>query len=129
MSKSYAAEFETYRDEFRSFQKTPYITGMGQEWLKGPFLPGGAVACAASSTQLHAPNPTPSLGINSKLLRPDSTIDGQACLGKAVRLLGKSENQVTRATNLERQLVQRSRKGHKKSRQGCYQCKRRKIKV
>ena len=148
MNHSYIAEFRNFRDEFRRFRESPFINhnpvAMDQEWLNNPAFFGGsgtreeasytASTSLSSASQRATPISTPSSS-DSKIAiaREEPNADEEAADGNDSEGLKEVEHQVTENGESLASGVkippQRSRKGHKKSRQGCYNCKRRKIKV
>jgi hypothetical protein len=145
MNDGYVTEFRTFRDEFRIFKESTYTTDdpalMNQEWLNPAFFGGSGTrgegsyaASLSSSSQRATPILTPSSDSASAIARAEAAADEEATNGKGGDDLKDGEDlQVTGTDDSPasgiRQPSQRSRKGHKKSRQGCYNCKRRKIKV
>ena len=148
MNHNYVAEFRDFRDEFRRFKESPPINYnpvvMDQEWLNSPAFFGGsgtreeasytASTFLSSSSQRATPISTPSSS-DSKfaITKEEPNADEEATDGNDGEDLKEVEHQVTENGESPASAVkippQRSRKGHKKSRQGCYNCKRRKIKV
>jgi hypothetical protein len=150
MNPNYVAEFRNFRDEFRRFRESPFINHnpvvMDQEWLNSPAFFGRsgtstredasytASTSLSSSSQRATPISTPSSS-DSKfaIAREESNADEEATDGNDSEGLKERGHQVTEngesPASGAKIAPQRSRKGHKKSRQGCYNCKRRKIKV
>jgi len=144
MNDGYLDDFEALRNDFRSFQQSKWIDPemtfpADETWLsKALYLASGTPV--AGTQPLSASNSD--FGVTSSftisLESPTSHSEGQYIEEQAVgRRLGNGASPPTGAHNdsaQERHQVElsqnlRSRKGHKKSRQGCYNCKRRKIKV
>lgn len=148
MNHNYVATFRSFRDEFKMFKQSPFIThttntqGMDQSWLSPGFDRSGtrdtetesytAASTSLSSSSQHAtPTSAPSSDSPSSTTKTATAADEEASLrDRSDRVKDSLEDEVQEAeVNYVKISPQRSRKGHKKSRQGCFNCKRRKIKV
>lgn len=153
MNQNYVEAFRSFREEFRIYKQTALITRntelMDQEWLNpAPFggsgtRDAGSYAASlslsrslSSSSQRGTPLLTPSSDSTSAIASRDATTDEEATIeneNASDGCLNEADDQETRKDESPVPGIKvpppRSRKGHKKSRQGCYNCKRRKIKV
>ena len=146
MDHSYATDFRYFRDEYMRFKGSPFINHsprvMGQEWLNPAICDGSgtpelgsyAASTSPSSSRQRTPQVSPpSSDSKSAIAREAPNAGEEAPNGTDGEGSEKPDHQVTKngePSASEAVLPpQRSRKGHKKSRQGCYNCKRRKIKV
>lgn len=146
MNRNYVSAFRSFRDEFRIYKQSPSMIPpmMDQSLLSQGLSDGsgtpdntGEPSCAASlslasSSQRVTPILTPPLDSTSVIGNRSSTAEGVPFSSNDLK---NSPEEVQVAENNGHPAPpvqvppQSSRKGHKKSRQGCYNCKRRKIKV
>jgi hypothetical protein len=147
MNHSYVTAFRSYRDEFKKYKQSPSVNNvintalMDQSSTSSGLSAGSATREAAASQDLSSSSqcttlvsmfPSDSL---STIAQGVSATDIDAAFNDSEALNSSPEEEVQEPENWGSSAPsvtlppQRSRKGHKKSRQGCYNCKRRKIKV
>jgi len=141
---NYVDDFEILRNDFRSFQQSkwvdPEMTFLADEtWLsKALYLASGIpmMGTQPSSASNSGFGATPSF--TPSFESPPGHSEEEFIKEQAVRPrlgnsaappIGADKNPAQARPRVEIPQNSRSRKGHKKSRQGCYNCKRRKIKV
>lgn len=142
MNHNYAASFLSLRNEFRMYKQAPSTMNAVDERWPSPKLPDAQVIEPVSSTASAPPS------LASSILHPSSIFIPSLDPSFAFRTRLRTTEEAVRTTRYSEitsngfqvtvedvvsvpsvQMPQRPRKGHLKSRQGCYNCKRRKIKV
>ena len=144
MNHSYVEAFNSFRGEFRKYKQSlsPFIEQqpavMDPRWLKpGLFgdssTPDAGSLSLSSSSRRATPISTPSSDSASAIASREIIADKEVMEEKENAGLNEVEEHAMRTDEGSASDVkvppQRSRKGHKKSRQGCYSCKQRKIKA
>lgn len=118
------------------------IIRINDDWLSEPFLDLGGSEGAeflfpnsgSDSDRLHSPiftdvsDSTSESGlVLVRKRKAESEKSGSSRNGSTEKSNSREHSQESESH--EEEVVQKSRKGHKKSRQGCFNCKKRKIKV
>ena len=147
MNHNYQTEFQFFRDEFRRFKEVMTIHNDVRSAAREEYSVSQSEADASSmhkttkeslspssSSQHATPTFTPSSDSFARISSRESRIDALRSNANDEEILPagrehQPETENVHSLPLEPTIAQRSRKGHRKSRQGCYNCKRRKIKV
>jgi len=140
MDPDYRIQFKGLRDEFRMIRDEVLFNLMDRDFLNAKWgLNPPGIMCDSSgadfinsspSDQQATPNSTESSGSSDNQQNQQLTVRAERPRShepiQNPFLLDVSTDMVD---SPPAEVNQRSRKGHKKSRQGCFNCKKRKIKV
>jgi hypothetical protein len=139
MDSDYRIEFKDLRDEFRMIRDGVISNMMNRDFLNvGWGLSPAGIMCDGSGADLFTTSPsdqqaTPNSNDSSSSFENHQMVlrDEQTRSHNPIKnpFLLKEPRETDLVDSPPAEAIQRPRKGHKKSRQGCYNCKKRKIKV